>query len=374
MIDQLPQQSQESHVTKAIEITIRIGVLIFLVSWCFQILSPFFSPIIWGLIIAVTEYPVYHKLKTKLKGRKKLPAFLITLTLLVLLALPSWLLADSLIEAIQHLKGVYENEHLLIPDPDELTKTWPSFTQPLIDIWKLASENISAALAKFAPEIKTAGAWLLSALAGTGVGILQFILSIIIAGVFLVYSESGGDAIRRIFTKLAGLKGHDLANLSEITIRNVVKGILGVAFIQAFLAGIGFFIAGVPLAGLWTLFCLIFAIIQIGISPVAIVVVIYMYSTADTLTATLLMIWLILVTLADNFLKPILLGRGAPVPMLVVFLGSLGGFVANGFIGLFLGAVILSLGYTLFLQWIEDEVQAEEGKVDQANSVDTGQD
>lgn len=354
-----PQKNPDSYLTKAVEVTIRIGVLIFIIGWCFQILSPFLSPIIWGLIIAVTEYPVYKRLKTKWRDRGKLAASLITFILLLLMIIPSWLLTDSLLESIEHLKTIYEHEELTIPPPGEITKTWPSFTRPLVEFWKLASENLSDAIAKFAPEIKTAGSWLLTSLAGIGIGILQFILSIIIAGIFLVYSETGGESIKKIFTKLAGSKGNDLAILSEFTIRNVVKGILGVAFIQAFLAGIGFFIAGVPLAGLWTLLCLIFAIIQIGISPVAIAVVVYMYSTTDSLTATLLMIWLILVTLLDNFLKPILLGRGVPVPMLVVFLGSLGGFVTNGFIGLFLGAVILSLGYKLLLQWIKEESRQE---------------
>ena len=125
------------------------------------------------------------------------------------------------------------------------------------------------------------------------------------------------------------------------------------AIIQALLAGMGFLIAGVPGAGLWAFLCLFLAIIQIGIAPVAIPVIIYMFYSANTLTAGLLMVWLILVMLSDNFLKPILLGRGAPVPMLVIFLGSIGGFISMGFIGLFVGAVILSLGFKLFQAWLK---------------------
>ena len=125
------------------------------------------------------------------------------------------------------------------------------------------------------------------------------------------------------------------------------------AIIQGFSAGMGFMVAGVPGAGLWAFLCLFLAIIQIGIAPVAIPVIIYMFYSADTLTAGLLMVWLILVMLSDNFLKPILLGRGAPVPMLVIFLGSIGGFISMGFIGLFIGAVILSLGFKLFREWLK---------------------
>jgi predicted PurR-regulated permease PerM len=134
----------------------------------------------------------------------------------------------------------------------------------------------------------------------------------------------------------------------------VVKGILGVAIIQGLLAGMGFMVAGVPGAEIWAFLCLFLAIIQIGIAPIAIPVIIYMFYSADTLTAGLLMIWLILVMLSDNFLKPILLGRGAPVPMLVIFLGSIGGFLSMGFIGLFIGAVILSLGFKLFRAWLKN--------------------
>jgi predicted PurR-regulated permease PerM len=130
---------------------------------------------------------------------------------------------------------------------------------------------------------------------------------------------------------------------------------LGVALIQGLLAGMGFMIAGVPGAGVWAFLCIFLAIIQIGIAPVAIPVIIYMFYTASTMTAILLTIWLILVMVSDNFLKPVLLGRGAPVPMLVIFLGSIGGFISMGFIGLFIGAVILSLGFKLFQAWLESD-------------------
>ena len=168
-------------------------------------------------------------------------------------------------------------------------------------------------------------------------------------------ATGGGNLVRDLFVSLAGECGSEFADISTITIRNVVKGILGVAIIQALLAGMGFMIAGVPGAGIWAFLCIFLAIIQIGIAPVVIPVIIYMFYNADTLTAALLMVWLILVMLSDNFLKPVLLGRGAPVPMLVIFLGSIGGFISMGFIGLFIGAVVLSLGFKLFQAWLESD-------------------
>jgi len=138
-----------------------------------------------------------------------------------------------------------------------------------------------------------------------------------------------------------------------------VKGILGVAVIQATMAGVAFFIAGVPYAGVWTVACLFLAIIQVGGGPVIIPIIIYMFSTSSTLTASLLAVWLVITLLSDNILKPILLGRGAPAPTLVVFLGAIGGFISSGFLGLFLGAVVLTIGYKLFMLWINpSEIEA----------------
>lgn len=345
-----------TYITRSVEVVIRIGVLIFIFGWCFLILIPFLTPVIWGLIIAVTVYPFFKMLSGKLKGRTKLAAVLITLTFIILLLIPAWLLADSLIDGVTHLKALYESG-IVIPPPGERVKSWPSIAKPVIDIWQLASENLQAAAMKFAPQLKVVGTFLLALITSTGLGVLQFLVSIIIAGVLLGYAKEGGQTTRKIFIRLGGAQSAHLADLSELTIRNVVRGILGVAVIQTLLAGIGFFVAGVPAAGLWTLLCLILALIQIGVGPVSVLVIIYMFSTADVLTASLLTGWLVLVSVSDNILKPILLGQGAPVPMLVVLLGSLGGFVVSGFLGLFLGPVLLSLAYKLFLDWLDSSAE-----------------
>jgi predicted PurR-regulated permease PerM len=352
-MDNSNNTNSSNYLSRAIEITIRLGVLAFIFGWCFEIVAPFLSPVLWGLIIAVTVYPLFNSIKKKLGGRGTLTATLLTLTFLCLLLIPTFFLGDSLFDGIQKLKSLYQSGHL-IPPPDESIKSWPAIAKPVADLWILASNNLQDAMMKYEPQVKKAASLVFSFLTGTGLGILQFLLSIIIAGVFLNYAQAGGNTIHKIFIRLAGNKGEHFAHLSEITIRNVVKGILGVAIIQTLMAGLGFFIAGVPAAGLWTLFCLILAIVQIGVGPVALGVVIYMFATADILTASLLAAWTLVVMLSDNILKPILLGRGAPVPMLVVFLGSVGGFIASGFIGLFLGPVILSLGYKLFLSWLEE--------------------
>ena len=338
---------------KLVDIIIRLGVLLFLVGWCFTILSPFVLILIWAAVIAIALYPLYIFFLKMFRQRKGWASAVLTILMLSILIIPSWLVTQSLYEEVSNLRDLNKQGQLVIPPPGENTANWPSVAKPILDLWKLASEDLQEAMMKYSDQLKAGVAWLLSAVAGIGGGVLQFVASIIIAGVLLAYSTSVGNAATKIFIKLVGKNGENFASTTVITVRSVVKGILGVAVIQASMAGLGFFIAGVPYAGVWTVACLFFAVIQVGAGPVAIPVMIYMFSATDTLTAVLLAIWLVITLISDNILKPLLLGRGAPAPMLVVFLGAIGGFIASGILGLFLGAVILTLGYKLFMVWLE---------------------
>nr|WP_315250929.1 AI-2E family transporter [uncultured Flavobacterium sp.] len=348
---------------KIADTIIRLGVLFLLLGWCYDILKPFVLIIVWAVVIAIAFSPVYERVVRLFKGRKVLATIFVALILLTILVVPSVLITQSLYEEINNFAHYYQTNEHLIPPPAETTKSWPTITKPIVEIWASASEDLSKVALKYTEQIKIAGAWLLISLAGIGKGILQFIVSIIIAMGLLLYSESLIKVSKNIFIKLIGSNGEHYAEVTVITIRNVVKGFLGVAIIQALMIGIGFFLAGVPFAGIFTIICLFLAIIQVGIGPIAIPVVIYMYSVTDATTATLLAIWVGITLISDNILKPIFLGRGnPPAPMLVIFLGAIGGFIYNGFIGLFLGAVILTLGYKFFLSWIDinEDPQMEE--------------
>jgi len=174
---------------------------------------------------------------------------------------------------------------------------------------------------QYREQLETAAGWLFSALAGIGKSILVFGGSIIVAAFMLGFSEKLIGPMVLVFNKLAGDNGEVFASISVLTTRNVFKSVLGVAFMQATLASIGFFVAGVPFAGLWSVICLFSGIVQLGVGPIGIPIAIYMFTATDTLTAVLFAIWMVIVTASDNFIKPFILGRGAPVPMLVVFLG-----------------------------------------------------
>ena len=182
----------------------------------------------------------------------------------------------------------------------------------------------------------------------------MFFVSVVIAGVFLVKADVSADFVRKLIHRLAGERSDAIIRVAGVTIKNVAKGILGVAFFQFITAGMVFMLAHVPLAGLWALAVLVFAILQLPSVIVVIPIIIYLFSVKGLAPAILWTIPLLVIALSDNVLKPLLMGKGSAVPMLVIFLGAIGGFIFSGLIGLFTGAIVLSVGYNLMVHWISE--------------------
>ncbi|MCX7097842.1 MAG: AI-2E family transporter [Methylococcales bacterium] len=352
--------SNADFLHKILEATIHIGLLLIITISCFRIVEPFIFPIVWGIIIAIAIYPLYKRLKQALNGRENLAATVFTLAFLVILILPTVLLTDTMVVGVEMVVAKIREGSLTIPPPPENLKHVLIIGEPLAKFWSLASENIHDALLQLTPVLKIIGSWLLSAATGAGMAILHFVFAIIIAGILLAHSSGCNQTAQAIAQRLAKEKGADFASLTEATVRSVASGILGVALLQSLLAGLGFMVAGVPAAGLWALLCLIGSIAQIGIAPVLLPIIIYLFYTADTFTAVAFLIWCVPITLIDNLLKPILLGRGVKTPMAVIFIGAIGGLLSSGVIGLFIGSVILSLGYELFFLWLHYETETDE--------------
>jgi len=351
------QNSDDNVFTgRVVEAAIRIGLVVLLVAWCFMIIKAFISPVLWGIVIAVGIYPFYQKVAAALGNREKLAATLLTLLALAFLIAPTALLMDSTVVSIQALSKKLEAGTLTVPPPSEKVATWPVIGKPLDDIWRLASDNIEDALKKIEPQLRTYGPKILSVVAGLGLALIQFLLSIIIAGLLLANGKSGKRTANAIFTRLAGEHGEEFTNLSGATIRSVVQGVLGVAIIQSVLAAIGLIAVDVPAAGLWALVVLILAVIQLPPLLVLGPIVFYVFSTTETTPAVIFMIWSILVSASDSFLKPLFLGRGIDVPMLVILLGAIGGMMLSGLIGLFVGSVVLALGYKVFQAWLINDM------------------
>ena len=346
----------KSYLSRAVEISIHIGLVALLVAACFLVLSPFIAMVAWGLTIAIAGYPAYHKLQKLLGGRGGWAAVLFTVLLLAVLIVPIVMLSQTLVDGSQAVASRLHNGTLTIPPPPPNIATWPIIGKPLSDLWGLASTNLSAALGRFAPQLKGAATLLLSAAAAVGLGVLQFFISIVVAGLLLANSSQGARTSRKLAIHLFGNRAEEFETLAGATVRSVTTGILGVALIQSLFAALGFLVVRLPGAGLWALMFLVAAVLQLG-GPALIPFVIYVFATASTAKAVAFMIWCILVGLMDNVLKPLLLGRGLPVPILVVFLGAMGGFLAMGIIGLFVGPIILSVGYKLFLAWLDEAVE-----------------
>jgi predicted PurR-regulated permease PerM len=323
--------------------------------WCFIIAKPFLLPIVGDAIIAVTVFRGYQMLAAALGGRRITAAVLVTVSLLVMLGVPSVVLGESLVGSVNELMESFKRGNLSISPPPDRVAKWPLIGEPIARFWTLASQDLAEAFRQASPLLTRFGSWLLSAAQGAGIALLQLVMAILIAGVFLANAAAASRFTRAVASRLAGERGLILTDVAERTVRSVASGILGVALIQALLAGLGFLVAGVPAAGLLTLICLITGVIQLGVVIVLIPVAIYLFSTADTTIAVGFLIWAILIAPIDNILKPMLLGRGVDVPMLVIFVGAIGGFLSSGIIGLYLGAVVLALGYKLFLVWLQQE-------------------
>ena len=366
--------SNKTLMTRTLETTIHVGLVMLLLFWCFRIAQPFIQIFVWGIIIAIAIFPGYRWLNSVLGGRKKLAAALVTLLLLVIIIVPCLMFAASLVETAQKLSADFSGGSLRIPAPPEKIKSWPVVGQTLHSFWRLSSENLTAAVSQIAPHLKSLGLWLLNTAAGAGFAIVSFVIAILIAGVLLANEARGAQVARAIAVRLAGERGTDLVNLSRATVRSVARGILGVALIQAILAGLGCLVAGVPGAGLWALLVLIMAVIQLPTFIILAPIVIYVFYTTSMVPAVLFAIWNMLVGGCDSFLKPLLMGRGVDVPMLVVFIGAIGGFLFNGIIGLFLGAIILSLGFKLFELWLNEDIKREEAPGNSPASPVSGQD
>lgn len=339
-------------VGRALQVTIRIGIFLLLVAWCFTIIRPFLVPVVWGIIIAVATYRLFGSLQALFGGRSGLAAVGYVVLAQLVLILPALLLAGTLVDGIEALARRLADGTLQVPPPPAMIRSWPSIGDPLHRFWQLASTNLDQALARIAPQLTAAAHWLLGFAGAVSLGLLQFVVAIFIAAALLVNAASGERVAGDVATGLAGDQGRAYADLAVQTIRSVARGVIGVALIQSILAGLGFLAVGLPAAGLLALLCLLFAIVQLPVALVLIPVVIYGFTAFDTTTAVTFAIWCALVGLIDNVLKPLLLGRGVDLPMLVVFIGAIGGLLSSGILGLFIGPVVLALGYTLVTTWL----------------------
>lgn len=340
-----------------LETLIRAGLIAFLAVMCARIFAPFASLMIWGLILAVALEPLNAKLAAHMGGRRGLAATVLTLAGLLLLGVPTVMLGNSFATHVQELATAARDGELHVPAPAPGVAEWPIVGKKVYTVWNSAATNLPAFVSENQAQIKDLSRKGLAAAASTAVAVLMFLGALVIAAIMMAYAESGSRAMRRIFCRLTDpAHGPGIQKLATATVRSVAAGVIGVAFIQAILLGMGFMFAGIPAAGVLALLVMFLGILQVPALIVTLPAIIWLWASGDGSTTSNIAftIYLGIAGMADNVLKPLLLGRGVDAPMPVILIGALGGMVTGGIIGLFIGGVLLAVGYQLFMEWVDD--------------------
>ncbi|MBX9756936.1 MAG: AI-2E family transporter [Pseudomonadaceae bacterium] len=354
----LPTSLNEKALSRGLlDVLIRAGLIAVLVITCFQIFRPFLDLMLWSVILAITLYPLHGMLKRKLGNSDARAASLIVFIAVGILLVPVYLLGDSMAESVQQTIAVVKSGGLHIPAPADSVANWPLVGKSLHSFWLQASTDLTGLLQTVAPHLKGPSLSLLGKLAGASVGLLMFIFALFIAGIVMAYGDKGSHSAQLIAARISGPdKGPQIAELCTATVRAVAQGVVGIAFIQMLLVGAGFVVMGIPGAGLLALGILLIGIMQLPATLITIPVIAFVFATEGATAATIAFgIYTFVAGMVDNVLKPLLLGRGVAVPMPVILIGALGGMIASGIIGLFIGPVMLAVAYQLFWQWINDQ-------------------
>jgi predicted PurR-regulated permease PerM len=353
---------QDQPSKDPLDLTIKIGLVGLLVVACLFIVAPFAALMLWALILAVALYPLHRWLARRLSNKQGWAATVLVLAGLLLIGGPTVMLGSSFAAQVHKTYIAFDNDSLTIPKPKPSVAEWPLIGDRVYAAWNSAATDLPAYVAKNRVQLEELAKRALAAAASTAASILGFLGALIVAGIMMAYGESGNAAMQRIFARFAGPKdGQALHALSTATIRSVATGVLGVAFIQALLLGLGFIVSGVPAAGVLAVVVLLLGIVQLPALIVSLPVIAYLWMAGDASTVmnVVFTVYLLVAGMADNVLKPLLLGRGVDAPMPIILIGAIGGMVSAGIIGLFVGAVVLAVGYRLFMAWI-GQVPAEE--------------
>ncbi|CAG4888282.1 AI-2E family transporter [Paraburkholderia saeva] len=357
----LPTLTSEKTLSRGLlDVLIRAGLITILAISCFQIFYPFLNLMVWSLILAITLYPVHVKLRNGMLRKDSYAATFIVVVALIIILVPTWLLGNAVADSLDRAMEMAKSGTFQIPPPAESVAAWPLVGKKLYDFWLQAATDLTPLVLKFTPQLKGVGVALLGVVTNLGAGLLIFFVALIVAGIFMAFGELGSRSAVQIASRISGPdNGPKIAELCTATIRAVAQGVVGIAFIQMLLVGVGFVVMGIPAAGLLALAVLLLGIAQLPATLITVPVIAFVIATQGANVGTIIFaVYVFVAGLADNVLKPLLLGRGVDVPMPVVLIGALGGMVTGGVIGLFIGPVLLAVGYQLFWRWVEDQPNA----------------
>jgi predicted PurR-regulated permease PerM len=355
----------EDTARNAMPVTVRqdlarttLGVLFIfgLIAACFWILRPFLPALIWATMIVVATWSLMLTVQERLWRRRWLAVTVMMSGLVLAFVIPFWLAISTLAEHAEVISTwVQSLRTAQLPALPAWIEGLPYAGSRISAAWnEIATNGPSAVTAKIEPYARGIAKWFVAQVGGLGVMALQFILALIVAAVMYSYGESAAAGVRRFFWRLAGARGEEVVDLSAQAIRGVAFGIVVTALVQSVMGGLGLALVGIPFAGLLTALMFVLAIAQIGAAPVLFCAVAWMYWVGDTGWATALLVWTIFVSSMDNVLRPILIQRGGRLPLLLVFAGVIGGLVAFGLVGIFVGPLVLAVSYRLIEAWVRE--------------------
>lgn len=345
---------------EVVDIALRLGLVAVLVYACYRVASPFMAILLWTILLAVMLSPLHLWLRRHSRIGNAGAAVLIGLAGIMLVLVPILVATDSFVRSALQIVA-HVNEHgLSMPDRPAWLERVPLIGEQLRERWDIAARDLPAALRQYGPQIKFGADWLGSFAAGLAGGLVTALASLILASVLLVYGNEAHRFAAALMLRVTGdrPRARFLIALTASTIRAVVQGVVGVAFVQSVLVGIGFFGVGLSYAGALSLLVLVLGILQIPATLVTLPAIIYVFVNEPTPTAIAFAAWTTIAGLSDNVLRPLMLARGLDVPMPLILIGVIGGLLVDGMIGLFTGPVILSVAYVLFVEWLR-EAEAE---------------
>ncbi len=339
-----------------IEKALALLIIALLLLTCLKIAQPFIGAIFGGTVLCVSLWPLYIYLSNALGNRRKLAAILMTIITIMIVVVPLGLGAGKLLDSIPILENLANDTSWLKPgDPPSWLAKIPMFGDRLTQAWEQGIENANMDTDKIRPLLMQSAKWLLSQGAGFAITMLEIILATLIAGMMYVHAEDGAHIIRKFACRIANAKTASVIDVAEHTIRGVSLGVIGTAAIQAALSGFGFAIAGISIYALLGTLCFITALLQIGTGLVWIPTAFWLGYHDHQGWAIFTVGWGIFINVIDNFIKPYFISKGSNLPLLVIFTGVIGGLLAWGFMGMFIGATLLAVAYTLFMDWLNQD-------------------
>jgi len=330
---------------------VRIGIIGLFAYWSLQLIAPFALIVIWSAILAVAFFPMFEALSRLLGNRPVLSATVIVVACLVLIIAPLALVAVNFADAIQALVGQLKADSFALPAAPQAIRDWPVIGERLYAAWNQVASNLSATIMKFQAPLREVMGVIIAKLASIGGGVLSFVASVILSGIFLTMAPRLAATIQVLASRIGGEKGVGFARLAGSTVRNVSRGVIGVAFLQTLLSGLCFAFFDIPARGALTFLVFMLCLMQLGPGLVLVPAIVWAWFSWSTSLAFAFTVVAIPITIVDNVLKPLLMSRGLSTPMPVILIGVIGGTLSHGLLGLFLGPIVLSVFYELLRAW-----------------------